>query len=74
MTMTTVRTSRFGAWLRGLDTFAAQLLLLERDVDACDLAAAEAALGGDEAEDEGDPDGDETDEQDEPDIPAAIAH
>jgi hypothetical protein len=63
--------TRMFTFLRGLDAFAAQLLLMERDVDVCDLAAAEAALFGD------DPDGDEEDEQgedtSEP-APAAIAH
>lgn len=56
----TVQTSRFGAWLRGLDAFAAQLMVMQRApeaIDVCEDAAEEAALC--EA-DEGDPDGDET--------------
>lgn len=60
-------------FLRGLDAFTAQLLLMQREpeaIDVCDAAAAEAALFS--AEDEGDPDGDEEDEQTEQ-RPAAIA-
>lgn len=63
----TVQTSRFGAWLRGVDAFAAQLLLMQREPDVCDQAAAEAALF------EGDPDGDE-DESEETSEPAPAAY
>jgi len=58
-------------FLRGLDAFAAQLTLLEREpeqIDVCEAQAAEAALFGD------DPDGDEEESEDEGEQrPAAIA-
>lgn len=64
-------------FLRGLDAFTAQLLLLERapeQVDVCEAQAAEAALFGGAEDGEGDPDDDETSDTDETSEPAPAAY